>query len=97
MTSKKKRKKLKQQYTTTPIHQPKFHNLNKLKEDQQNILSYLKKKPNTVINRTELIKNLNLNYYNRNEITQTIKHIKQNYNVKITSKQGYNGGYIYHE
>lgn len=96
MSSKKYRRKLKEQYNHKQHNSYLFHDYNKLQEDRELILNYLKENPNTVIKRRELINNLPLNYDGLNEITSAIKHIIKEYNASIFTKSGYNGGYMYY-
>ena len=96
MSSKKKRKKLKEKYNPSKYNKYQFHEYNKLQEDRELIYNYLKENPNTTITRSQLIENLPLNYNELNAITSNVKHIAQHYKVFIVSKKGYNGGYIYY-
>ena len=97
MCSKKKRKFLKQQYNNHNNYKPIYHNENKLQQDRETILNYLKERKDTYLSKNELIKNCYLNYYGKSEITNTIKHIIQFYNINIKIKPGKNGGYMYYE
>ena len=96
MSSKKYRKKLKEQYNHKQHNSYLFHDYNKLQEDRELIYNYLKQNPNTLITRSQLIKNLPLNYNELNAITSNVKYITQHYKVSIISKKGRNGGYIYY-
>ena len=89
MTSKKKRKKLKEQYI---IKEPNEH----FKKDGEKILNYLKNHPNELIKGKEIIKNNNLYYDTISGVSRTIKSINYYTNNNIITKSGYNGGYIYY-
>lgn len=91
MSSKKKRKKLKEQYI---IKEPNKMFL----IDSKPIIEYFKNHPNKLISSYEIIDNTNLYNNSHSSVCNTIKAINYYTNFHITSKiGGYNGGgYIYY-
>lgn len=89
MTSKKHRKKLKQQYTK------KIPNKMYL-TDREQVLNYFKSRPFQLIKGEEIISNNNLEFDSTGGVSRTIKAIKYYNNVNIESFRGKNGGYIYY-
>lgn len=95
MSSKKKRKKLKEQYNPKNkigynfFYKDYFH-------DRDLILEYFKNNPNIKITCQELINNINLEFDTSSSVSKTIKAINNYTNYHIESKTGYGGGYIYY-
>ena len=91
MSSKKKRKKLKEQYT---IKEPNKMFL----VDSEPVIDYFKKHPNKLISSYEIMNNTHLENDSQSSVSRTIKAINYYTNFKIESKiGGYNGGgYIYY-
>ena len=89
MSSKKKRKKLKEQYT---IKEPNEH----FRKDGEVVLNYFKNNPNRYITSYEIINNINLYFNTTSGVSRTIKAIDNYTNYNITTKPARNGGYIYH-
>ena len=89
MSSKKKRKKLKEQYT---IKEPNEH----FKKDGEKILNYLINHPNEYIKGKEIIKNNNLYYDTTSGVSFTVKSINDYTDYNIKTKPSSNGGYIYY-
>lgn len=87
MTSKKKRKKLKEQYI---IKEPNKMFL----IDSEPVIEYFKKHPNKVISSNEIMNNTHLENNSQSSVSCTIKAINYYTNYHIESKQF--GGYIYH-
>ena len=98
MSSKKHRKKLKQQYNKNTYNfKPKFNNSDKIQHNRDAIYKYLKERPNTYVTSDELVENCNFNNVNKTEIHYLINHVRRFYNIVINSKRGRNGGYMYYE
>ena len=96
MSSKKHRKKLRQQYYN--LKDLKLsHEENKLIHDRDAIYNYLKEKPYTHVTSDVLIENCDLYHTNKTQISTIIKHVIKCYNVVIDSKRGRKGGYMYYE
>ncbi|MGN0967463.1 MAG: hypothetical protein ACI4OP_07820 [Candidatus Coprovivens sp.] len=91
MTSKKKRKKLKEQYN----NKSKIPNKLFLR-DRELVLNFLKNHPNEFITAQEIINNNNLEFDNTSGVSRTIKAINYYTNFNIQTKKGKNGGYIYY-
>ena len=89
MSSKKKRKKLKEQYT---IKEPNEY----FRKDGEVVLNYFKNNPNRYITSYEIINNINLYFNTTSGVSRTIKAIDNYTNYNITTKPARNGGYIYH-
>lgn len=89
MTSKKKRKKLKEQYT---IKEPNKMFL----VDSKPVIDYLKKHPNKLIPSHEIMSNIHLENDSQSSVSRTVKAINCYTNHHIETKSGKNGGYIYH-
>ena len=97
MSSKKHRKKLREQYNNPRDYKPVYHDVYKLKQDREAIINYLKERQNTYVTSDELVKNCNLNYGTKTEIHHSINYIRKYDNIAISTKRGRNGGYMYHE
>ena len=94
MTSKKKRKKLKEQYN--PKKTPsKLFNKDSYK-DRELILNYLRNHPNEFIKGPEIINNNNLYFNTTGGVSRTVNIINNTTNYHIETKKGRNGGYIYY-
>lgn len=92
MASKKKRKKLKEQYNK------KNKEPNKLfLRDRETVLNYFKNNPNRYIKNQEIMDNNNLSFSSQSSVSRTIKAINYYTDVNIYTKKGKNGGYIYYE
>ena len=89
MSSKKKRKKLKEQYT---IKEPNKMYL----IDSETVLNYFKNNPNRYITSYEIMNNTHLENDSQSSVSRTIKAINYYTNFNIESKIGGNGGYIYY-
>lgn len=91
MSSKKYRKKLKEQY-----NKPKFHFLDKdhyAEEDREKILTFLRENPNEYFTSTELMNYAHLYYCSTSTVSLNIRYIKENFDANILSKRG--KGYMY--
>lgn len=97
MSSKKHRKKLKQQYYNVKNYNLSRDTENKLVHDMDTVYHYLKEKSNTYVNSDDIIKNCDLYFTNRTQISTIINHVIKCYNVVIVTKSGRNGGYMYYE
>ena len=92
MASKKKRKKLKEQYNN------KNKESNKLfLRDRETVLNYFKNNPNRLITSKEIMENNNILFSSQSSVSSTIKAINDHTDINIQSKKGKNGGYIYYE
>ena len=89
MSSKKKRKKLKEQYT---IKEPNKMYL----IDSETVLNYFKNNPNRYITSYELMNNTHLENDSNSSVSRTIQAINYYTNYTIASKPTRNGGYIYY-
>lgn len=89
MSSKKYRKKLKEQYT---IKKPSKMYL----VDRERVLHYLKKRPYELVKGQEILDNTDLYNSSIGSLSRTIKAINYYTNEHIESFKGYNGGYIYY-
>lgn len=89
MTSKKKRKKLKEQYT---IKEPNKMYL----IDSETVLNYFKNNPNRYITSYEIMNNTHLENDSQSSVSRTIQAINYYTNYIIESKAVKHGGYIYH-
>ena len=92
MSSKKYRKKLKEQYTKPK----KFHFLDKdhhAEEDREKILNFLRENPNQYFTSVELIAYALLYYETSSTVSQNIRYIRENLDANIVSKRG--KGYMY--
>ena len=89
MSSKKKRKKLKEQYI---VKEPNEH----FKKDGEKILNYLRTHPNKFIKAKEIIQNNNLYYDTTSGVSFTVKSINDYTDYNIKTKPSSNGGYIYY-
>lgn len=90
MSSKKHRKKLKE------IKTEKKPNKMFLKDSEQ-VIGYLKRRPNEIVKRQEILDNTNLYYNSQSSISHTIKAINYYTDEYIHTIKGKNGGYMYYE
>lgn len=90
MTSKKYRKKLKEQYDRKQPRMPSKVFL----QDREEILNYLKTKQYELVSSTEIIANTNLNFPSQGSVSNTIKAINYYTDEYIEAKRG--KGYIYY-
>ena len=95
MTSKKYRKKLKEQYNSKNVKQYSLFYKDNAK-DRDIIVDYFKNNPNRIITAKELVINNNLKFDTSSSICHSIKYINNNNNLNIQSKKGRYGGYIYY-
>ena len=89
MSSKKYRKKLKEQYT---IKKPSKMYL----VDRESVLNYLKKRPYELVKGQEILDNTDLYNNSISSLSRTIKAINYYTNEHIESFRGKSGGYIYY-
>ena len=89
MSSKKKRKKLKEQYT---IKEPNKMYL----IDSETVLNYFKNNPNRYITSYEIMNNTHLENDSNSSVSRTIQAINYYTDYTIESKACRNGGYIYY-
>lgn len=89
MSSKKKRKKLKEQHT---IKEPSKMYL----VDSETVLNYFKTNPNRYITSNEIMNNIHLVNNTQSSVSRTIKAINYYTNYNINTKPARNGGYIYY-
>ena len=89
MSSKKYRKKLKEQHT---IKVPS----EMYSVDRERVLNYLKKRPYEMVKGQEILDNTDLYNSSISSLSRTIKAINYYTNEHIESFKGYNGGYIYY-
>lgn len=79
MSSKKHRKKLKEQYN--PRNKKKYYTpyllTDEAKHDRESILTYLKSNPNRTVSSTELMRNAYLLACSRSTISRNISYIKE--------------------
>lgn len=94
MSSKKKRKKIKEQYNHKKSPS-KLYNKDSYK-DRELILNYLKKHPNKFIKGPEIIANNQLYFDTIGGVSRTVNIINNYTNYHIETKKGRNGGYIYY-
>ena len=97
MSSKKHRKKLKQQYNNPKTYKSSNDYEKKRLHDMGTIYNYLKQNQNTYVKISELMKNCDLYFCDKNAICALVKKIIQYYNAPIISKATRNGGYMYYE
>lgn len=95
MSSKKQRKKLKQQYFNKK-EQYIFHDYNQVINDRELIMEYFKANPNIIIKSKDIMANINLYDNSQSSISRTIKMINNYSNVFINTIRGSNGGYVYY-
>ena len=89
MSSKKYRKKLKEQYT---IKKPSKMYL----VDRERVLGYLKKRPYELVKGQEILDNTDLYNNSIASLSRTIKAINYYTHEHIESFKGKGGGYIYY-
>ena len=89
MSSKKHRKKLK---TLKTDKKPSKVFL----DDRENLLNYLKTRPNEIVSGQEILDNANLNFSSSGSISRTVKAINYYTDVYIEAIKGRNGGYMYY-
>lgn len=89
MSSKKKRKTLKAQYSVKNLAKP-----NIFKQNSNQVLTYLKNNPNRYVSGKELINNLT--NYQGGALSPIIKGLIFYDNEPILTKQGRGGGYMYY-
>ena len=90
MSSKKYRKKLKEQKNEK---KPSKMFL----KDSEQVINYLKTKPYEIVKGKEILDNTDLIYNSSGSLTQTIKSINYYTNNHIQTFKGKNGGYMYYE
>ncbi len=89
MSSKKHRKKLKEQYNNKkPI---KMYLV-----DRERVLDYLKKRPYELVKGQEILDNTNLYNNSIGSLSRTVKAINYYTNEHIETIKGKGGGYIYY-
>ena len=89
MSSKKYRKKLKEQHS---IKEPSKMYL----VDRERVLNYIKKRPYEMVKGKEILDNTDLYNTSIGSLSQTIKAINYYTNEHIESFKGKDGGYIYY-
>lgn len=95
MSSKKQRKKLKEQYNKNKKTLTlTFHNQQQVKKDIDQVLSFLKTKPNNIVTRKEIINNTTLYDDSKSSVSRMIQAINYYTDSYIETVKG--RGYIYH-
>lgn len=90
MSSKKYRKKLKEQKNEK---KPSKMFL----KDREQLINYLKKRPYEIVKGQEILDNTNLSYNSIGSLSRTVKAINYYSDDYIQTFKGKNGGYMYYE
>lgn len=94
MSSKKQRKKLKQQYDKKD--KSIMFNRKERLSDRNEIINYFKHNLNRIITANELISHIKLNDDTRSSVSKNIKAINYYTDTNIKTVRGRFGGYIYY-
>lgn len=95
MSSKKHRKKLKEQYNPKKKKKSSYFQTNESKEDRENILAYLKDNSNRIVTSMELMRYAYIQANSSSSISRNINYIKEFEDTHVTSIP--HKGYMYVE